>query len=358
MNAPADSQAPPAPFRPSIKDVARVAGVHFTTVSLALRGHPRIPLETRNRILAIAARVGYRRDDVASALVRHRSNSRVSPQAPVMAYIVNRSPAENLYKTAHQRRMIGGARRQAAAMGYDFELAVVAAGAHTSSSLRRHLRKLGVRGMIIGAFGPGEPDPELDARGLFVVKIDSQHVRPAATLVSNDQMYQVRLAFREMRARGYRRVGLAVGELDERNSDGQHLSAWCLEQSRIAEADRVAPLLFPFQTEGARVATALLRDWIKREAVDAVLCNWVNIARMVRDAGFQMPGQVGCACLSLSQPTAHLAGIVADHELVGRRAASLLENLMRSESPHPSEAPAATYIRGRWHDGASAPPRD
>ena len=41
-----------------LKDIARKAGVHVTTVSLALRNHPRLPEITRKRIRRLRAKWG------------------------------------------------------------------------------------------------------------------------------------------------------------------------------------------------------------------------------------------------------------------------------------------------------------
>ena len=57
--------------RVSLKDVANVAGVHPTTVSMALRNHPRIPEATRSRLKKLAEEMGYTRDPALVALVEY-----------------------------------------------------------------------------------------------------------------------------------------------------------------------------------------------------------------------------------------------------------------------------------------------
>jgi len=42
--------------RVTLADIARKAGVHVTTVSLAMRNHPRLPEKTRQRIQAFGFR--------------------------------------------------------------------------------------------------------------------------------------------------------------------------------------------------------------------------------------------------------------------------------------------------------------
>jgi DNA-binding LacI/PurR family transcriptional regulator len=57
----------------SIKDIARKAGVSPSTVSRALRDHPRISRETKDRIRRLAAEMGYSPSAVARSLVTKRT---------------------------------------------------------------------------------------------------------------------------------------------------------------------------------------------------------------------------------------------------------------------------------------------
>lgn len=53
---------------PTMKDVARSAGVDVSTVSLALGGDPRIKPETRDKIVRVAHELGYRKNHLARGL--------------------------------------------------------------------------------------------------------------------------------------------------------------------------------------------------------------------------------------------------------------------------------------------------
>jgi DNA-binding LacI/PurR family transcriptional regulator len=63
-----------------MEDVARAAHCHPSTVSLALRGHARIPAATRERVTAAAARLGYRIHPMISAWV-HENNREIGRHA-------------------------------------------------------------------------------------------------------------------------------------------------------------------------------------------------------------------------------------------------------------------------------------
>lgn len=61
--------------KPSINDVARIAGVSYQTVSRVINNASDVSAETRQRILDVIQEVGYRRNRMATALVTNRSTA-------------------------------------------------------------------------------------------------------------------------------------------------------------------------------------------------------------------------------------------------------------------------------------------
>ena len=59
----------------TIKDIARVVGVHHTTVSLALRNSDALKKETKAKIQAIAREMGYHTNLLAQGFRNRRSNT-------------------------------------------------------------------------------------------------------------------------------------------------------------------------------------------------------------------------------------------------------------------------------------------
>jgi LacI family transcriptional regulator len=58
---------------PTIRDVARLAGVSIGTASKALNANGRLKQETRDKVAAVAREIGYRPNDMAQSLHRARS---------------------------------------------------------------------------------------------------------------------------------------------------------------------------------------------------------------------------------------------------------------------------------------------
>lgn len=60
---------------PNIRDVARLAGVSYQTVSRVLNEHPSIRESTKQRVLEVITEIGYRPNQAARALVTSRSRT-------------------------------------------------------------------------------------------------------------------------------------------------------------------------------------------------------------------------------------------------------------------------------------------
>jgi LacI family transcriptional regulator len=154
----------------------------------------------------------------------------------------------------------------------------------------------------------------------------------------------------------YERIGLAVAMHDEEGTDGMHVSGLLAEAPEIASRNWIPPLLFPHGTVAAEVVP-LLRKWVDRHAIQAVICNWTNIRGMLTAAGYGVPNEIACACLCLSRKNPALAGVVSNMGLVGQRAATLLATLLRSERRGLPALATTTLVQGNWYDGSSAPLR-
>lgn len=356
----AHAEEPPAPImslpRVTMQDVARVAKVHQTTVSLALRNDDRLPAKTRARIRRVAERLGYRPDPLLSALNLYRSARRPAHEAATMAFLLNFRDRDELAAWHPHRLFLEGARKQAEQMGYRVEPFYVQPSlAAEGPRIERVLRARGIVGVIIGAFGDDNIRFQMEWSQFSIVLIESQQLGVPLHMISNNQMMITRQAVRHLHALGYRRIGLAVGKRGEVNLSNAFTAGYHAEVALRPDLARLPPLLL----SGARpddLAPALAR-WQKTHAFEVIASNWAQVPEGLRLAGYRVPQEVAVASLDLNPDHGANAGMAQNHRVVGERAAEQLAILMKTNQRGVIEPHNSTFIEGRWVEGSDVPPR-
>jgi DNA-binding LacI/PurR family transcriptional regulator len=193
---------------PAMTDVARLAGVSHQTVSRVLNDHPNVREQTRLRVRAAIAELGYRPNRTAKALVTGRST--------LIGVVTLNS---TLYGPAS---LLSAVERAAADAGF-----AVSVGSVTdldrqsiSDAVERHLDHR-VAGIIVIApvASATEALAELPAT-IPLVTIDGDPERSAA-LVTVDQVAGARDATRHLLDAGHRTVWHVSGPVDWFDSAGR-----------------------------------------------------------------------------------------------------------------------------------------
>lgn len=134
-------------------DVAKRAGVHVTTVSLAMRNHPRLPESTRRRIRELADRMNYRPDPLLRALVSYRGNVIERRNIPTLAYVTNWKTRWGWKNATGHPDFYSGATKMAERLGYKIEHFWKQEPGFTEGRLSRMLFSRGINGIIIASHG-------------------------------------------------------------------------------------------------------------------------------------------------------------------------------------------------------------
>lgn len=218
--------APSTP-NPSIADVATLAGVSHQTVSRVLNNQPNVREQTKLRVQAAIAELGYRPNPAARALARGHGNlvGIVAPHTP-------------LYGPSSMRASIeDSALRQ----GYGVTVASVDATDATSlAAAVNRLMDMRVRGIVIVASVPevlGIRDIIID--DLPVVLLDGDRAIDARA-IGVDQVKGAQLATSHLLQAGHRTVWHVTGPLDSFDARDR-LRSW--EQTLKANGAEVPPAI-------------------------------------------------------------------------------------------------------------------
>ena len=152
---------PPAPasIRVGLREIAAAAGVSVMTVSLALRGNPRISIATRDRIKRLADELGYHPDPELSRLMNHLRTSRTA-RGKIGVALVDFYPTPDFVENAYNAKLRRGAQRRASELG--FSLSPMHAADH-HLNLRHLLKVIRARGIEGALLLPSVVPTELDA---------------------------------------------------------------------------------------------------------------------------------------------------------------------------------------------------
>jgi LacI family transcriptional regulator len=349
---------------PTMNDVAVAVGVHPTTVSLALRSHPSIPLATRTRILNAVREIGYIRDPLLDAFNYHRCCMHTSKQSPSIAFVADANSAPFFNGSSYHPLVYEGVRAVADPQHLSLEIFNLGVNGLTPGRLNTILTSRGITGVLLSTFTLATKNIELDWDHFSTVKIESHHLLPQIDVVSNDQCQAARLCMRKLRQLGYRRIGLATALDDESRLQDNFSTGVLVEQAELPESECVQPLLFK-RASVAEVA-ARLAAWVRENNVDVIMTNWNEFfreaswmtaegIRFPTNPPLHIPRDVAFASLDAPVDRPQVAGIVQNHRLVGMRAMEHLEVLVKTYQRGAPKNPSGTYVPGYWRDGATVP---
>ncbi len=183
----------------TMRDVAAKAEVSYTTVSFVLNGRDgemRIPEDTRQRVLVAATELGYRRNELARAMVSGRNR--------MLGFLVSFPEAE---ATA---RMLAGALDEAEKHNYSLKVLKLNGNRLDRQSIERclELRLAGVMAIYLDEDSLNFLHEEM-ARQQIPVAVLERPQRPASGIgVITDDSQAMRLAVGHLAALGHRRIAL------------------------------------------------------------------------------------------------------------------------------------------------------
>lgn len=336
----------------TLADIAAKAGVHVTTVSLALRDHPSIPPTTRARIRGVAKEFGYQRDPLLDALNFHRAR-RTQTRSVNSAFVVHAGTTRLFSGNHYQPLVYAGAKAAAEARGHTLDIFVVGQGHLAPARLNTILNARGISGILLSTFEIDIEQLDLDWAQFCAVKIECLHLSPHLDAVSNDQLQVARLAMRRLRKLGYRRIGLATAREDQTRLAESFGMGVLVEQASLPEAECVPPLIFSLAE--VPMLPKLIPEWMREHNVDVIISNWNELFDTFATAGVRLPDDVAFASLDVPPSLPHVAGVVQNHRLVGQRAMEQLAIMTDAYQRGVLESQTITYIPGFWQDGVTAP---
>ncbi|MCU1556141.1 MAG: transcriptional regulator, LacI family [Microbacteriaceae bacterium] len=299
---------------PSIRDVARIAGVSYQTVSRALNDSENIKSSTKERVLEVVEQLGYRPNQAARALVTSRSRT----IGVLTSQVAHYGPSTSL-------QAIEEAAREA---GYLITTTSLATSDYYAITDRlEHLMSQAIEGLVVIAPQVRVFDAirELDIR-IPLVTLDSTGRNDNSSL-SVDQISGARLATRHLIDLGHRDIIHLAGPQDWIEAEARMRGF--LDEVIEADLNVRAPILGDWTVDfGYHVGRELtrFRDFTAVFAANDQMA--LGLIHAFRDAGLDVPRDISVVGFDDIPEAAHywppLTTVRQDFVEIGRRSIALL----------------------------------
>ncbi len=324
--------------RPSLKDVAREAGVSYQTVSRVLKDEGRYAASTKERVRQTAARMGYLPNSAARALVTQRTR--------LIGVMADGSPRYGPVSTLSAV--------QAAARDADYETLIATVHNPCQEEARVIVDDFlshGVEGIIVVA--PRVPTAQISRLGKLpvpaVMLAPGEISREGFTVFAEDQELGARLATEHLISLGHRQIMHLAGSQDW--LDGQvRLRGW---RAGLDAAALPAPAVRYGDWTGESaylIGRTMIAEGHLPDAI-FVASDLMALAfiRALYEAGIHVPEDISVVGFDDNE-FAHqmfppLTTVRQSFDLVGRRCMEILLGLIRGEEVDTTPAVPQLIVR-------------
>ncbi len=338
----------------TMKSIAVQAGVTQATVSMSLANNPRIPPVTRERIRAIAQKLGYQPNPYVSTLMRIRRAGKPLRDKPALALVCAMGADDGWrnHPATTIRQMREGALERATLRGYRAQEFWLHRDGMSNERFSEILHARGIQGLLLSPLGEGDPAPALRWDYFASVSLSVPLPSLTVTTVCNDHYFSSLQAVRECHRRGYRRPGIILLRIHPNRFQGRW-QAGVLVAGQMLSGLTVAD---PLYIDDFNAAAPILA-WLKKQKPDVIISPGGPLLNdILTRAGWKIPGDIGTvwlACPNLGHP---VSGIWQNGRMIGALAVdTLVSQVERNERGLPEQA-TTLMVEGRWNEGRTLRP--
>lgn len=329
--------------RVTIREIAARAGVHFTTVSLALHNNAKLRPETRGKVQQIAREMGYQPDPMLAALNAYRLAKGPPHYQATIAWINNWPDRFELLRHEGFHEYYRGACERAQELGYAIEEFWLREKGMSQEKLRGILRARGIHGLLLPPQPYSNTQPPLDFTDYSAVTFGYSMQPSILHVVTTNHFHSINLMMDNLHALGYRRIGMFSSPDWDAKVGNAWLAGLLLAKRKHPELQLLSPLLnkrFAFNRE----------ELIATHRLDAVI-SYTSDLPPLRKLGYDIPGELGFASLDLTTSDTDVSGICENNLLIGKKAVDVLVGMIHRSERGVPDIPVTTLVEGKWHPG-------
>jgi len=341
------------PQRVTLRDIARKAKLHASTVSRALRNHPNVPPSTRLRVQKISKKLGYIPDPKLASLAIHLRNLHGVSYQATLAWVFNGSNPNWWRGGSIYNDFYDGARMRAEELGYKLEIFWLNEAGMSMKRASSVLRARNISGLVIAPLSRTFARLNLDWSFFSTVAIGYSLISPQLHRVAPNHFSAAKTLVHQLWSYGYRRIGFASkASLDQRMQHGWSggYMTYLAEKLRRYPDAPIVPF-FTRDLSPQRIEPSFWKWYEKYRPEVIITPSATFVPELLKKRGLQVPRDVGLAYLNLQAETGPQAGIYEKPVKVGAAAIELLTGMLQHHEKGIPESPKKVLIEGAWKDG-------
>lgn len=299
----------------TLKTVAEAANVSKTTVSLALRNHPKISKATCERVQKIAEELDYSPDPLATSLGRRKNVDSLQSNIACIVGHKDRHPLGPHHPA--YLSMFAGAKERAAQMGFQLNDFWRYDPQKSEKQIEKILQTRGINGIILLALSRNEINLDWNHYATAYLGFFSYPMEFSSVNASRDLI--TRMALRNVIAQGYKRIGIAINE-NIGGPESEIISSYLHCRYSNPQLTLLDPFLFtggPNETESKRFL-----DWYHSNKPEVIITRQASarnhpVKTWLEDAQVKIPGELSLADLNVTEPNSTLTGVIPPYEKIG-----------------------------------------
>jgi DNA-binding LacI/PurR family transcriptional regulator len=326
----------------TIKEVAARAKLSVATVSYALRNHPKINPATRERVQAIARKLGYRPNPRVASLMAHIRRAHTRAAGERLAFVWVHTTRAEATREPFLRRVFLGARQRAAQMGFDLEEFWTSEPGMNDRRLQQIIRARGIVGVVLSPVTTDEASLALDWNwsDFSAAVIGNVSWTPELHHAGHHHYLGMRTALQEVARLGCRRPAALI----DADTNERAKRAW--------EASFLAAHPLPSRARSFLALTApgerrSVTSWLKDISADALIVSSTALLAERAPALLRKP-PLPLVTLHWSDETSGIGGIDPGYDRVAAHAVDLVVTQLNSNETGAPDLPRMMLFPGRW----------
>tara|TARA_R100000027_G_scaffold40260_2_gene29890 strand:+ start:7344 stop:8381 length:1038 start_codon:yes stop_codon:yes gene_type:complete len=335
---------------PSLQDIADEAGVSRMTVSRALRNEKRCSPKTREHILRIADKLGYRPNPLVVA--RMQQMRQRHPQQGVSLAIVQPGPSGlGLKNNENTRQWYEGMKERAEERGFRSELINLPLDQKEANAVIRALTYRNIDGLCFLPFPQWGWNMELDISPFSVGAIGFTLTDPKLHRVASDCRQGIILSMQKLLESGYQRIGLILEKSTSSRIDHQHLEVYMRHQQFGLLPAALEPLLLEGDLSRPKVLSQFL-SWFSKYKPDVIISHLDHLP-FLKESDISIPEDVGFISLDVQANDPDISGINQQPRRIGACLVDRVVSRIYYNERGVPEQPELSLVPPSWNPGGT-----